>query len=502
MFMVGLEFSLPKLWAAKKDVVLAGALQVGMTLGVVAGILVLFDVELRVALLIGGVVAMSSTAISLKQLAEQGEISSQHGRLALGILLFQDLATIPMLTLVDAWSDPGEPDPLAVVWRIGAAMVVLVTVALLTRPLVQLTLAWVVKVRSADLFLMTVLLVALGTGYVVQLAGLATPIGAFVAGLVIGESDFRHRVEDDIRPFRDVLVGLFFVTVGMGIDPAILMSRPDVVLGWRAVFVVGKLILTFLTGLLLRRPAGQALRVAMMLAHGGEFGLLLLALSMGAGLMPMQIGQPIMLALALSMGLAPLMIQRSGIAERLAGPGRSRTRATEAALREASRGNQEWVLLCGCGRVGRLVANALEAASQPYLAIERDLTRFNEAQRLGHRVVFGDATHRRILDAADLRGIKLLVVTFDSPSAVERVIHVARDCNPETPCVVSASDDRDIGRLAATGATVVFPENLAAGLGLADQAMLLCGMSQREAAKVITALRTELNPELHERVGV
>lgn len=502
MFMVGLEFSLPKLWAAQKDVMLAGTLQVGITLGVVAGVLMLFDFELRIALLIGGVVAMSSTAISMKQLAEQGEISSQHGRLALGILLFQDLATIPMLTLIDAWSQAGDPDLLTIVGRVGLALLVLAGVAMVARPLLKWLFSWVVKVHSADLFLLTALLVALGTGYIVHLAGLAMPIGAFIAGLVIGESSFRHRVEDDIRPFRDVLVGLFFVTVGMGIDPAILMSSPEVVLAWVAVFVVGKLGLTFLAGLLLRRPATLALRVAIVLAHGGEFGLLLLALSMGMGLLPAQVGQPIMLALALSMALAPLMIQRSGVAERFSGRRRSRTSASEAAMRDASAGLREWVLLCGCGRVGRLVATALEAANQSYLAIECDLVRFNEAQRQGHHVVFGDAAHRRILEAADLRTVKLLVVTFDSPPAVERVIDLARECNAQTPCIVSASDDRDVGPLAATGATVVFPENLAAGLGLADQTMLLCGMSQSEAGQVITTLRAELNPELRERVGI
>ena len=502
MFMVGLEFSLPKLLMARKDMLLAGGLQVGITLAVVAGVLLLFDFDARIAVLIGGVVAMSSTAVSLKQLAEQGEISSQHGRLALGILLFQDLATIPLLILVDAWSRTGEPDPFAAAGRIGVALLILAVVALGTRQVVQMTFSWVVKARSADLFLLTVLLVALGTGYSVQLAGLAMPIGAFVAGMVIGESSFRHRVEDDIRPFRDVLVGLFFVTVGMGIDPAALMSSPDAVLAWLVVFIAGKLLLAFLAGLSLRRPPALALRVSIVLAHGGEFGLLLLALALGTGLLSAQVGQPIMLALALSMGLAPLMIQRSAIAEQLPGSSRSRLAAAEAAVRDASGPLQQWVLLCGCGRVGRLVATALEAANQSYLAIELDLTRFNQAQRQGHHVVFGDAAHRRILDAADLRTVKLLVITFDRPSTVERIIDFVRECNAQTPCIVSASDDRDVGRLAATGATVVFPENLAAGFGLADQALLLCGMSQSEAGKIITTLRAELNPELRERVGV
>lgn len=502
MFMVGLEFSLPKLIAARIDVLLAGSLQVGATVALFAGAAWLLGLDGRVAVLIGGAVAMSSTAVAAKQLAEQNEVSSQHGRLAIGILLFQDLATIPFLVLVDAWSKQGSLDLLNLAQRLGIATLTLVAAAFFSPLLVPTLFSWVSKSRSNELFLLTVLLVALGAAYLVQLVGLAMPIGAFIAGVVIGEGDYRHRVEDDIRPFRDALVGLFFVTMGMEIDPALVATYPLPVLAWCLMFLLGKAAITAFVGLLLRRPLVVALRVAIILAHGGEFGLLLLTLAMGSGLIPAAVGEPVLIATALTMGLAPLIIQRNAVVDLLLGSPHHRLAATEAAIREAHGSLDGHVLLCGCGRVGRLVATALEAAKLPLVAIESDHARFKEAQLHGHNVVFGDAAHRRILLAAGIAKVKLVIVTFARRSAVERIISFAREQTPAKTCLVSTPDDREMGPLVDAGATAVFPENLAAGLGLADQALLLAGLSQEDAAKIITTLRAELNPELRGGVGI
>lgn len=323
MFMVGLEFSLTTLLAARTDVLLAGSLQVGGTLATIAAVLWWLGLDPRIAILLGGAVAMSSTAVAMKQLAEQGEISSQHGRFALGILLFQDIATIPLLVAIDSWSRRTSVDPFDLVGRLGLAAIGLIAVSIVARPLVRTVLAGASKSRSNDLFLLAALFVALGAAYLAHLAGLALPIGAFIAGMVIGGSDFQHRVEDDLRPFRDVLVGLFFVTVGMQIDLRLIVVFPDAILAWCAVFLFGKALTTFVVGLMLRRSAAIALRVAVILAHGGEFGLLLLALAMNSGLLPSEIGQPVLIALALTMGLAPLLIQRSAFIEHLVGNRRS-----------------------------------------------------------------------------------------------------------------------------------------------------------------------------------
>ncbi|TYL96396.1 potassium:proton antiporter, partial [Bradyrhizobium rifense] len=230
MFMVGLEFSLSAMITARRDVFGAGSLQVGFTVFIVTGIAALSGVSLSGAVLLGGAVAMSSTAITLKQLVDQGEVSSQQGRLVLGILLFQDLAVLPFLVVLGGWQPGGGSEPLGALRQLATATIALVAAAFICKPVFRTWLTWVARTNSADLFLLTVLLLALGTAFVGHVAGLSGPIGAFLAGMVVGESDFRHQVEDDIRPFRDILLGLFFVTVGMEVDPSTVVVAPMSVL--------------------------------------------------------------------------------------------------------------------------------------------------------------------------------------------------------------------------------------------------------------------------------
>ncbi len=491
MFMVGLEFSIPAILRARRDVLVAGSLQVCLTMTLVAGGLVLTGVAVQQAIIMGGAIAMSSTAVTLKQLAEQGEITSRHGRLSLGILLFQDLATLPLIILVGAWSQNGTLAPMAVVQQMAVAAVALVAATVIARPLIRVGFSWVLKSRSADLFLLWVLMTALGTAYAVHLAGLAAPIGAFVAGMVIGESEFRHRVEEDIRPFRDLLVGLFFITVGMGIDLSAVTSSPAPIILWVLILVPAKALVVFVTGLIVGAHREASARTAVILAHGGEFGLLLMALAHQSGLLPPELSQPILIALALTMGFAPLIIQRNHWAEWPFGQRDRRIAATEVTIRAQSGSLQDHVILCGCGRVGRLVATVLEAADIAYIAIESDLCRFRTARRQGHEVVFGDAGHHRILEAAGLERAVLVVITFDNLKVVERILHRIKSLNRSPASLVSTADDLALGRFIRLDATEVFPENLSAGLELADRALLLCGKTQDDAARIVTAVRAE-----------
>jgi CPA2 family monovalent cation:H+ antiporter-2 len=501
MFMVGLEFSLPAMIAARRDVFGAGSLQVAITTLMMAGMAVLFAVPWSAAIVLGGAVAMSSTAIALKQLADQDELSSEHGRLAVGILLFQDLATIPFLVMVSAGQ---ESDGASILRELAVAASALGMTVLVSRPVFRVALSWVSGANSPDLFLLSVVFLALGTAFAAYLAGIAPAIGAFLAGMVIGESDFRHKVDDDVRPFRDVLLGLFFVTVGMEVDPSIIAVAPLATIGWVVVLLLGKAAATGLVAAIMHWPADAAVRMAAILAHGGEFGLLLITQATAAGVIPPQVAQPALFAVAATMGLAPLLIQRNAaIAQLFLGAASRRAAAAqEAVIRQASDQLRDHILLCGCGRVGQLVALVLEAAKLPYLAIETDHARFREATRKGFKVMLGDASHRRILAAAGLSRARLLVVTFDRRPAVERLLDHARHENPTLPAIVSAADGRHMSALVDAGAAVVFPENLAAGLALADQALLMAGYTYEEAAKTIAAVRAELNPELLGRVRI
>ena len=504
MFTVGLEFSLPAMIAARRDVFGAGCLQVGFTVSMVAGAAMIWGVSLPAALLLGGAVAMSSTAIAHKQLADQAEISSQHGRLALGILVFQDLAVLPFLVMIDSWGRGSGIELFRVLLQLTIASLTLGGAALVCRPVFRVALTWVARANTADLFLLAVLLLALGTAFVGRLAGLATPIGAFLAGMVVGESDFRHQVEDDIRPFRDILLGLFFFTVGTEVNPSIVAVAPMAVLAWTIAFLPGKAFVTILVGAIMRWPPSVGVRTATILSHGGEDGLLLLTLAMKAGAIEPAVGQPALLALAATIALGPILIQRNAEAAQFVGGLSHRIKAVadEAVIREEGQGLRDHVLLCGCGRVGHLVALVLEAAKVPYVAVELDLARFRRAKNLGHKVVFGDASRKRVLEAAGVSRARSIVVTFDRRHAVKRLLHNAHQANPNVSSIVSTTDDQDVAALATAGAGTVFPENFAAGLGLADQVLLSCGFSQEDAADIVTTVRAELNPELTGRVGI
>src|SRR4030081_2583413 len=480
MFMVGLEFSLSAMIAARRDVFVAGSLQVGLTALIVAGIAMLWGGEFPTAVLLGGAVAMSSTAITLKQLVEQGDVSSQQGRLVLGILLFQALAALPFLVVLGEWKQSGGPEPLEALRQLGIAASALGIAAFVCKPVFRTWLTWVARTNSTDLFLLTVLLLALGTAFAGRLAGLSAPIGAFLAGMVVGESDFRHQVEDDIRPFRDVLLGLFFVTTGMEVDPSTITAAPMAVLAWIIACLPGKALVVLLVGAIMRWPAPVSARAAVILAHGGEDGLLLLTLAMG----PM------------------LILGSARFAEFVNGAShRAKADAEEAAIRAESQNLGDHVILCGCGRVGRLVSLVLEAAKVPYIAVESDLMRFRRAKKSGHKVVFGDAGRKRVLEAAGVTRARLVVVTFDRRHAVERILRYAREQNPAVSSIVSVADDQEIISFVRAGASTVFPENVAAGLALADQVLLVCGFSQDTAANIVTTVRAELNPELRGRVG-
>jgi CPA2 family monovalent cation:H+ antiporter-2 len=490
--------------AERRAVFGAGGLQVGLTVLIVTLAVLLRGTDLPAAILIGGVVAMSSTAITLKQLAEQGEIGTQHGRLVLGMLVFQDLATIPFLVVLGTWGTGGEPQLLQVARQLAVAAAALGVAAIVCRPIFRVALTWVARTNSSELFLLAALLLALGTAFAGHVVGLAVPIGAFLAGMVVGESDFHHQIEDDIRPFRDVLLGLFFVTVGMEVNPSIAAAAPMAALAWMIVYLFGKALIVLLMGVAMRWPAPVAVRSSVILAHGGEDGLLLLTQAMKVGAVEPDLGQPVLLALVASMAVAPVLIQRSAWFARLAGLASHHLRATaeEDRVREQSAGLKDHVLLCGCGRIGRLVLRVLEAAGIPYVAIEADLNRFRRAKQAGHNVVFGDASRKSVLEATGVGRARLVVTTINRRRSIERVLHHLRQKHPDVPSIVSVADDQEVSLLVQAGAGTIFPENLAAGLALADQVLLMCNFSQDEAAKIVTTVRSELNPELIGRVGV
>jgi CPA2 family monovalent cation:H+ antiporter-2 len=318
--------------------------------------------------------------------------------------------------------------------------------------------------------------------------------------VIVGESDFRHHIHAEVRPFRDVLLGLFFVTVGMHLDLQAAAAAPLGALAWTLVFLMLKPAIVVLIGRLRRWPGEESLRAALAIANGGEFGLLLLNQGLVAGLLTPGLAGSVLLGLVVSMALAPVLMAHADLLVRrlsFAAPARPDVEV-DASAHELS----GHVILCGCGRIGRPVAAALAAAGVDYVALEKDFHQFRAARDQGLEVLYADASRGDILTAAGAERCRLIVLTMLNESEAERILHWTQTNAPGAIRLANALDESAAARLLAAGAHTVFPESLAAGLGLADQALLLCGLDQDAAARVVTELRARLQPELRGGVGV
>ena len=504
MFMIGLEFSLPRLLAARRAVFLGGGLQVGLT-GLAAGLLAhAFGIPPAGAATIAGMVAMSSTALVLKQLADQGELASHHARFAIGILLFQDLATVPFLAFVGAASaGPGDAGGLLPV--LGEVLLALVFVGLLgyvLRSPIRHLLVLVARLRSRELFLVTALLLAVGAASLAHLAGLSPAIGAFLAGMVAGESDVKGEIEEDIRPFRDLFLGIFFVTVGMQVQIGALLVNPVLTLGLLVALIVLKAAVVLVVGAAVGAARDVALRTALILAHGGEFSLLIGTQATAGGLLPTDIAQPLLLALTLSLVLAPgLILFSRTLVQRIYRGSRHSALARTLADLDRQEALHDHVVIAGAGRVGRVVGAVLKRLEIPCLLLEADIDRFREARRLGLNVIYGDARRARVLDAAGIAHARLLVITFDDPHGVQRIVHHARRRQPAIEIFVSLTMEEYLPAIRALEPTAVYPEAEAAGLALADAVLGALGRSAHETTRHLQEILAALGHALKGETG-
>lgn len=492
LFTVGLEFSLPRLLAMRHAVLGLGSAQVVLTTLVAGGAAWVLGLSRAAAFVVGGAVAMSSTAIVIKQLTERLELNSRHGGLSVGILLFQDLAVIPFLILIPvlAGGDQG-----AVVWELlwalvkGIVVVVLMLAAghWLLRPLFH----EIASSRSSELFTLTALLMALAAAWFTHFAGLSLALGAFLAGMMLGETEFRHQVEADIRPFRDVLLGLFFITIGMLLDLSVLPG----ILHWTILVLVGivavKLAVVVALARLTGAEPGVAVRTGIVIAQGGEFGLVLLSLALGAGLLDHHNAQIILAALIFSMALSPLMISYNGvIVKRLFADTYLRQR--EQILHEVAQDARDLrghVIICGYGRIGQNIARLLAKEGFEHIALDLDPVRVRDARTAGERVFYGDSTHQEMLEAAGIARARALVASFDDVAATLKILPQARRLRPDIPILVRTRDDADLERLQHAGATEVVPETLEASLMLSSHLLLLLNVPVSRVLREVKEVR-------------
>ena len=487
MFTIGLEFSLGQLKAMQRLVFGLGGAQVVVTTLAVLGVCLSWGMDWRVGLALGGVIAMSSTAIVSKLLAERVELHSPHGRQTMGVLLFQDLAVVPFLVLIPALAKGGE----GLLSELGLATIkAAIALALILYFGQKLVRPWfhaIARRKVGELFMLNVLLITLGLAYLTQLADLSLALGAFLAGVLISETEYRYQVEADMQPFRDVLLGLFFITIGMQLNLAMLIQHAAWVLLLLLGLLIGKLVAIFLLARAFGSNSGDALRTGLTLAQVGEFGFVLLA---EAGKIPtlqpaaMQI---VLGAMLLSMVLAPLLIHfREAIVKKcVAGEWMSQAaKLHEIAVKSFN--VQGHVIVCGYGRSGQNLARFLEREHIPLIALDLDPARVKLAAAAGESVVYGDAARREVLQAAGIARARAVVVTYaDVPSAM-RILGAVQEINPQVPVIVRTVDDTELDKLLKAGATEVVPEVLEGSLMLASHALLLLGVP---LARVLRSVR-------------
>jgi len=489
MFSIGLEFSLGKLRHMQALVFGLGGMQVMLTILLVAALLMLVGQGWNTGLALGGALAMSSTAIIIKLLAERNELDSDHGRQVVGVLLFQDLAVVPLLIFIPALAS-GADLALALTLATFKAIIVLGVILVLGQRLLRPWLHLVAARKSAELFMLNVLLITLGLAWATGMAGLSLALGAFVAGMLISETEYRYQVESDIRPFRDVLMGLFFVTIGMSLDLAAVASQFGLTLLILVSLILFKLGIVALLAWYFSRHWTTALKSALGLAQAGEFGLVLLSLAIAHGLVPFELGQATLAAMVLSMLAAPFMVQYSDrVALRVAGGEWVEQAKGVHEIAVKSFGVEKHIIVCGFGRSGQNLSRLLEAEGVPFIALDHDPRRVQAAASAGEKVVFGDCTRSEVLLAAGLHRARAVVISFAHTHMAMEILHTVHELRPDMPVIVRTVDESDLEVLMRAGATEVVPEVLEGALMLGSQTLLMAGVPLATVLKRIRHMR-------------
>ena len=479
MFSIGLEFSLPKLKSMRTLVFGLGMAQVLLTIAAVvaAGWAVSFfwPLPLASSFLLGATLAMSSTAILMKLLADRLELETEHGRRMVGVLLFQDLAVVPLLVVIPALTAHAEDLVESLTLAMLKAVLLLALLLVGGRWFVRRWLHLVAKRRAHELFVLNVLLIALGLAWLTEHAGLSLALGSFVAGMLIAETEYRHQVEEDIRPFRDVLLGLFFITIGMLLDVQVVVEQFGWVLLALLLPTAFKCLLIVALAQRFGAPPGTAIRTGLGLATAGEFGFVLLA--QGAPLLDPALRQVVLAAMLLSMLATPFLVQYSDrIALRFVASEWMQRALELHRIAARSMAIERHVIIAGYGRSGQHLARMLAEEGIPYVALDLDPDRVREAAAAGDSVVYGDAARRETLVAAGLARAAALVISYNDAQSALRVLHHAHELNPKLPVIVRTQDDADLDRLLKAGATEVVPEIFEGSLMLGSHALVLLGV--------------------------
>ena len=481
LFGIGLELSLDRLRRIWKAVLLGGGIQVALTLACTAVLAGWFGLTGGSAVFLGCVVAVSSTAVVLRGLATRGELEAPHGRLAVGILVFQDLCVIPMILMVPFLAGGGGAAR-EILLTIGTAVLILVGALVAANRLVPRLLAFVARTRERELFILTVFLVCIGTAWALSLAGISLALGAFLAGLVVAGSEFRHQAMSDIIPARDVLASIFFVSVGMLLDVSHVFERLMPTVGLLGAILVGKFAIILGTALVLRLPLRVGILSAATLCQVGEFSFVLLKAASGTELLGATLSHNLLVAIILSMLFTPMAIAfgphlASGAARV---PWLNRLLGAEPPGIDAQEPHRDHVIVAGYGLTGREVCRAVREAGFAYVAVDANPDNVRAARDSGDRAVLGDVTQREVLEELGCMHARLVVLSINDTRATELAIRTIRATAPETALVVRAQYEMDKDSLQTAGATEVVTAESTASAAIVSSSL-----------EALTAPRTE-----------
>lgn len=492
LFTIGLEVSIPKLMSMKGIVFGIGLAQVLVSTLSTMGITYWLGLSWQAAFAVGGTLALSSTAIVVKQLTEQHELHSRHGHIALGVLLFQDLAVVPFLVLIPIFALPETgslliPISLALLKGTIAFAIIYVVGTYLIRPITH----WVSSTYSSELFTLFILLITLLAAWLTYQLGLSLAMGAFLAGIMLAETEFQHQVQTEIRPFKDVLMGLFFISVGTQFNWQILIHEPVSVIILTFGLMFGKSLAVVVIARLSGNQGGVSIRSGISLGQGSEFGFALLGVALSSGLLSLEISQPIIAAIVISMALSPMIIRYNGrIAKYLSPDYLIQQKQHETHIEKAADHLSEHVIICGFGRTGQNLSQFLKQANIPFLALELDPELINENWDAGEPVYYGDSSHPEILQHAGIDHARAVVVTFHDFTISHHITRTAKSLRPDIPIIVRTRDDLHLEELLETGATDVVPDTVESSMMLAWHALTHFGMDRATVDDLIEQARS------------
>ncbi len=494
LFTLGLEFSWPRMVAMRREVFGLGLVQMSFTTAAFSSIGMLLGLSWLVALVVGGALSMASTAIVIRQLTEQAEINRTHGRLALSILLFQDLAFVLLLamaTLIVDGPTAQNSGAMGILRTLGSGLIALLVVLFIGRVLLRPLFVEIARSRLKELFTLTVLLVVLASAWVTQRAGLSLALGGFLSGMLLAETEYRHQIEAVVRPFRELLLGLFFISLGMLLDVNLLAQHFLLVSATVLGLVVVKVAAAALAVRLFVPVNFKALRTGLVLGAGGEFGVALMTLLLQSSSLPATILQPLLLALVVTMLISPFGIRYNKTVARFLlrerGPPQRAIEREDAATSEVAR--REHVVLCGYGRVGQNIARVLESQGFEYIAVDLDLARVRPARNAGFPVIYGDSTDEDVLVACGIDTASAVVISFANPQISIGIVRAVRQHRADVPILVRTADDAGLEGLVKAGATEVVPETFEASLMLVSQVLMLLNVPVTRVVRTVGEIR-------------